>query len=227
MLYKSCSIQSVIARVIRNTRVQDSSFLYDMHEWIAEAMGLLKTSMSLDKAYADIKICFHKGKLPTGLMSIQAVEYKGKRLRMGLSQKHYSKEDVTFSDAFHKSEEVHKLEEGEHCYNIEMDYITTTIKEGCVRVHYLALPSDDDGYPLIPDNENYKEALYYYIRAKMIGAGFEDKVYREDVLLMRFETYGRRAINEITYPSVDKMESILQRDLYFVPPPNYYDNFFK
>jgi hypothetical protein len=81
--------------------------------------------------------------------------------------------------------------------------------------------------PLIPDNQNYKEALYLYVRAKMIGSGYQDKVYQEQTLMQRFETIGRRAINEITYPTPDEKEQQVKTQVRFIPPDNYWENFFR
>lgn len=41
--------------------------------------------------------------------------------------------------------------------------ITTTLEEGTILVAYLGYATDDDGCLLIPDDENLKEALQYYV----------------------------------------------------------------
>ena len=32
---------------------------------------------------------------------------------------------------------------------------------------YQAVPVDSDGYPMIPDNESFEEAIYWYINMKL------------------------------------------------------------
>jgi hypothetical protein len=112
-------------------------------------------------------------------------------------------------------------------YQIEMDYINTSIRDGEVRIHYLSQPLDKDGFPLIPDNENYKEALYYYVRAKMIGCGYKDTVYSERELMERYEMYAARAMGQIKYPSTDIVQSRIDAMVRFIPPQNYWENYFR
>lgn len=115
---------------------------------------------------------------------------------------------------------------GEHWYYTEMGYISTSIRDTWLRIHYKGIPLDGNGLPLIPDEENYKEALYYYCRAKMIGAGYEDRQFTEDKCMTRYEQYAEKAIRKISYPSVDQVESRMLNlnRLWF--PENYWDTFY-
>ena len=254
MIYQHDSIQTVIARVIRNTRIQDTSYLFDMNEWIPEAMGIMRTKYELSTKYQDININFHKGKLPCDLHHIKAVEWEYGRLREGNSSK-----DITTSQNNNIAQSYNiqvstlskmitptgnlmwtsaftpQLYEGTlglsyhktAYYQVEMGYISTSFADSLIRVHYAAVPCDEQGLPLIPDNEEYKQALYYYIRAMMIGAGYVDTVFNEQELTARFEMHAARAISQIRYPSVDIMEQRVNNHVRFVPQANYFDNFFR
>jgi hypothetical protein len=251
MLYNSTSLDEVIARIIRNTRVQDSSYLLDMVEWIPEAMGQMKTRYETVALYKDITINFHKGKLPCGEIYIDAVQYGCTRLPYSSTVKHYatghslSTPDTTevFTSVVEtKTNTANEnnifwtstQEAVKNCtineydwFAIEMGWITTSFADGVVRLYYRSQPLDDNGFPLIPDNENYKQAIYWYVRAMMIGAGFKDQVYNEADLMRRFETYARRAINEITYPTPEEKEQQLKVQVRLIPPSNYYENFYR
>lgn len=262
MLHKSCSIEEVIARIIRNTRIQDSSFILDFNEWIPEAMNHMKTRYDLKESFADVNVVYHKGKLPCDLVWLEAVEFEGVRLGKSLTAKHHAtghnihgasdpivntplfssiitvSHNQTYFDEdnlmYHS--DIQPLEgstldpecvqQPSKYYDIEMDYIVTSFSKGTVRLHYRARPSDQNGLPLIPDNENYKEAIYNYVRAKMQGAGYKDTVYREEELMRRFEMYAARAIGEITYPTPDEAEASMNM-VRFIPPANYWENFFR
>jgi len=263
MNFRSTSIDEVIARIIRNTRLQDSSFIPDMLEWIPEAMGQLKTSMELTYKYYDCTISFHKGKMPCGLIDLIAVEYEGARLPYSSTAKHYAtghnlanadpnmdsiptfqsviatvpndtyidQNNILWTSDISPTKTLKAVQSCDvhpsHWYSFEMDWMTTSIADGVLRLHYYSRPLDVNGLPLIPDNENYKEAIYCYVRAKLIGAGFKDTVYNERELMERFETYGRRAINEITYPTPDQKEQQVKTQVRLIPPDNYWSNFFR
>jgi hypothetical protein len=261
MIYTTTSIQEVLARVVRNTRLQDSSFLVDMNEWVPEAMGYMKTRMALETVYKDICVKYHKGRMPCGIVSLSAVQYGNCRLRYfkgprsadsqnsypsgspsvypGIPEKGVTAfgtqivkrpavdggEQVVFYET-----ELFKLNElafhGEHWYYTELDYFNTSFADGWIRAHFKRLPLDEDDMPLIPDDELYKEALYYYVRAKMIGAGYQDKQFNEQILMGRFEDYARRAMSRIRYPSVDEQDAKVERMSRLIMPEDYWSTFF-
>lgn len=265
MVYKQTKIDEVISRIIRNTRLQDSSYIEDFNEWIPEAMAQLQTTFALSYAVKTIPIKFHKGRLPCdmALEELLAVEYKGLRLPYSSTVKNPATghnlsnangnveptpifQSVILADS--NDTEVNQTNlmwsstaeptssltailgcdvHPSHWYATEPGWLVTSIIDGCVTLHYKGIPLDENGLPYIPDNENYKEAIYLYVRAKMIGAGYDDKVYKERELMERFEVIGKRAINEITYPTPDMKEQQLKTQVRFIPPENYYDNFFR
>lgn len=52
-------------------------------------------------------------------------------------------------------------------YNVNDNFIFVNFKDGFVFLAYDALPIDEDGFPLIPDNRRYKEAVKAFIRYKI------------------------------------------------------------
>lgn len=110
-------------------------------------------------------------------------------------------------------------------YYTELDYINTSFKCGKVILFYSALPTDDEGFPLIPDNGDYKEALYFFTRGKMIGRGFKDNVFKWQDCNAMFEHHAARAIGQIKYPSVDQVESKLEMTR-LIMPDDMYEKFF-
>jgi len=259
MIYQSTSMFEVIARVIRNTRVQDAGYLKDMEEWIPEAMGYMRTKYVTGLTFQDVHIAYHKGKLPCDALSVSAVQHGHGRLPLysgdvaanGFGSPvgadsvypgipvygqqafgtHLVKRpavdrgvDVSFYETDIKA--LCCLPCCEGWYYTELGFINTSFESGCVRVHYRGIPKDEQGLPLIPDEENYKQALYWYCRAMMIGAGFEDKVLSEQVCMQRFEEYAGRAMSRITYPSTDEMDAKVERLYRFVLPINYWSSYF-
>jgi hypothetical protein len=110
-------------------------------------------------------------------------------------------------------------------YKLQMNCIQTSFEEGNIVLHYRKLPTCKDGYPLVPDNENYKTALYWYVLSMLLGAGYEHKVFNYNMAFQNWEMFARRAINQITYPSVDRMERIYRAGTRLVPPEHFYEDF--
>lgn len=111
-------------------------------------------------------------------------------------------------------------------YKISGNCIQTSFECGFIKLHYLARPLGEDGYPLIPDNQNFRTALYWYVLGMLIGAGFEHPVFNYDKTQANFELYAARAIGEITYPSLDEAARINRSFVRLVPPTHFYEDFF-
>lgn len=243
-------MREVIGRIIRNTRLQDSSFIESMHDWIFEAVSMMKTKQTLQGDWEEVNVVFHKGQWPCGLVYVDAVEYNGNRLVHGGSVRPAEKEtaylnpangDIFFSEVnkvpttenhsiyVTKMTEARSLPAGKDYYTTDTPgYITTSFADGKVTVYFRRYPVDKDGIPMIPDNENFKQAIYWYVRAMMIGAGYPDKAFSYEQCFEKFEKlYAPRAVAEIRYPTPDEMEHRVNTFVRFMPPQNYYDNFFR
>lgn len=46
-------------------------------------------------------------------------------------------------------------------YNINFNKITAAFKTGVIQLQYLAMPVDDKGFPLVPDDVSFRDALFW------------------------------------------------------------------
>jgi hypothetical protein len=274
---KSTSVKEVIARVVRNTRLNDSSYLDDMLEWIPEGMDKLHTRSQMSSKSATLTVVDHVSeKLPCGLAYIDAVEVteiegaartgrlpEGAEIRFPQESPEDSgsvwvstpvvntitiTEELELDDGSiippgvykeytYSGKKTYIPKDGSdlvpdyetgiayHYYHRELDYIQTSFNIGEIKVHYLSRPVDKDGYPLVPDDEHYKTALYWYVRMMMIGAGWQDPIFSYLKCEEEWETNAREAINHIEYPSVDRMERIKNATTRLIPPATYWQDF--
>jgi len=126
-------------------------------------------------------------------------------------------------------EDIQKSQTNERArnyYRINGNYIQTSFESGHVRMHYLALPTDKEGYPLIPDNENVKYCLEWHIIRRLIGAGYEHKVFKYDYADAQWEKYAARAMNEVSYYSLDGAAKFYRSIVRLIPPDQFADDFF-
>lgn len=52
-------------------------------------------------------------------------------------------------------------------YFIKPGWIVTNKSKGFIKLAYKAIPTDERGYPLIPDLSSYQEAVYWYVVMKL------------------------------------------------------------
>jgi hypothetical protein len=95
--------------------------------------------------------------------------------------------------------------------------LQSSLKDEKLTIWYMSIPTDEQNFPIIPDNEYYMECLYWYNRMKLIEAGFEDKVFNHGMAQAEWEKWWARAIADVTYPTVSQMEEQIQRHLNLFP----------
>lgn len=111
-------------------------------------------------------------------------------------------------------------------YTIRGNKLQTSFESGYIRMSYWALPVCKEGYPLIPDNENYKQAIEWYIIRRLIGSGYEHKVFSYQYADEQFEKYANRGMNEVSYYSPDGAAKLNRTVVRLMPPRHFHSDYF-
>lgn len=115
-------------------------------------------------------------------------------------------------------------------YSMNENFIFTSFKDGAkVLMSYKAYPVDDCGFPLIPDNIKFKQAIQSYIRMKMDyrmwrKGKLDDKVYNHSE--REWAWYCGAATTAANIPSMDEMESLKQQWMHLIPRLNEHSKMF-
>lgn len=110
-------------------------------------------------------------------------------------------------------------------YKIQGNYLQTSFEEGYVKLHYLSIPVDKDGYPLIPDNDAYKQALEWYVIKRLIGSGYQHPVFSYQFADAEFEKYAARGMNEVSYYTPDGAARLNRSFVRLIPNYSQYLDF--
>lgn len=108
--------------------------------------------------------------------------------------------------------------------------IFTSFSEGEVEIAYKAIPVDEDGFPLLIDNETYLDALEAYIKMKVFTVKFDTGKISAQVLSNAQTEYAgaaRQVMMEFTMPSMSEMESITRMWNTMIKSPTHFDNGFR
>jgi len=105
-------------------------------------------------------------------------------------------------------------------YIITPNYIKTNARTGYVMMAYQAIPTDSEGYPLVPDDVDFLEALYWYVTMKLLYPEWKlgrvrDEVYYDARRSWNFNC--KKAYGNAMMPNVDQLESIKNQWLRLVP----------
>ena len=232
---KTVSYKAILDKVIR-----DFGFNYDVHEeegleWLAEFMAHTNVPMVLENNIAYIKVCDGRAELPFDLHKIGQVSYltsvnnlqeaecgKGRMFPMRWA-----------TDYFHKRYHLDDRDytsESEQTYTVEGGFIFTSFNEGYLAMSYNAIPTDEDGYPVIPAEQQWLEAGSHYIGHKIARKLWMQGQLRPDVyqIIERDrDWYFAQAVNHAKqWNGVDEAESMQNSHLRTIPDVQAHASFF-
>lgn len=113
------------------------------------------------------------------------------------------------TDSFHMSHRHNK--HAGLTYKIQGSVIITSIPDGKIEMAYMAMPIDDEGYPLIPDNSSYSRALEAYIKLQWFTMLFDMGKISPQVLNNTQQQYAwavGQAQTDLIRPTIDQLEAI-------------------
>jgi len=113
------------------------------------------------------------------------------------------------TDSFHLSDR--KPVSTDRTYKLQGDVIFTSLKDGKVEISYRAVPVDEEGYPLLPDDRIYIRALENYIKLQWFTIQFDLGKITPQVLQNTQQEYAwtvGQAQSSLILPSIDQMQAI-------------------
>lgn len=118
-----------------------------------------------------------------------------------------------------------------YCYKLDHGYIFTNFESGYVIASYRGLPIDADGFPMIPEDQKFQEALKWHLIYKIdyrnwrLNPSPQNAAIKNDSELQR-DWYVGAARNKSHIPSIDKMEAIKNMWVRSIPKMNEHKNGF-
>jgi hypothetical protein len=162
------SLKEIMWKVMRNPLVADYITYEDAAEFAIEALRLIGSPLILETKISDlIKLNTYKAAVP-----LNSIKILGIREICDLEDYENGAVALTYAtNTFHKSENCETEYEQcpeEYTYTVENGVIKTSFEEGYIQVAYKCLSTDQEGYPLIPDDQDTKFAIEYYILFKYL-----------------------------------------------------------
>lgn len=115
-------------------------------------------------------------------------------------------------------------------YKINNNFIFLSTEEGIIEISYRALMIDKEGYPMIPDNQSFEDALYYYIiKEHLFGLLAVGKVTQSfyDKVEQDYSWYVGQATNNLKLAGMDHWEETMNGIRRLIQPQNLSDNGYK
>jgi len=115
-------------------------------------------------------------------------------------------------------------------FDINNNHLTLSVKEGQVCMAYLAIPTDEEGLPLIPEDTSYQLAVKKYLTMKIDYIAWRRGELAQPVFQhseQEWTWYVGQAGNKAKMPNIDQMEGIKNQVMRLLPKVNHHETFFR
>lgn len=192
------SIRQILDNILDHPMLQDVT-LERAVNYAVELIRKIGMPKIFEEKTAILEICDYRAKLPCdfdNMIQVRLADHDHRIFRAA-------------SDSFHLSPIRHYS--ADLTYKIQNSAIFTSISKGMIEIVYKAIPTDCDGFPLIPDNSSFAEALEYYIKKKQFTKLFDQGKITAQSYAQCCKDYAwavGQARADLTMPTLDEMESI-------------------
>jgi len=237
------SVKNIIAKVYRDLSLKDEEDFMSMIEWSAEALDFIHVYPQYTHETICIPINSYKTELPCDFIDVEYVEYNGHNLletnnpfgpqttlgNQGVYYTPYSYNQAKIQNAVFVHPDNLSYNKNGYSVKIENGWLKTSFKEGKVNMIYIAQPMDDEGYPLVPDEPSFREALYWYITYKYLYPkvlhGEISNQFYEDAY-NKWQWYCNQAGAEAIMPNAMQLENLKRSFISLKPRVDLFNSFY-
>lgn len=221
------SIKSIIAKLYRDLGVNYELPEDSIIEWVAEALNLIGAFAQYSQLEDCLDLSNGKTKLPCNFHKLVSITYEGHPMYWSdrTNAKNYGCEECSVP--------VCQNSNCNTTFYINDSYIITNIDKTITKgicVVYLGIPTDAEGYPLVPDDVMYDKALSAYVvmmldRIEWRKGKLPDKVKEDSQFEWQF--YVNSARGAANMPNVQQLENLKNIMRRLLPVSNDYKRDFK
>src|SRR6218665_91109 len=235
---KYISINEIINKVYRDMGMADQINFGDAVEWAGEAIDIIGAPFHLIEKVRSVRVEHYKAEIPCDLHYIITISGKETTLE-DIEDESCDAEKLCYipmrysTDTFHHWYCKHSNDckcLSDYTYKVNDNFLFTNFKEGRILISYKAIPVDDNGYPKIPDDPKFKEAVAGQIKWRLAFIKVMEGKMQEGIL-NKIERdrdwYIGAAQTRAQMPSIDMAESLKNNWLRLIPKINQHADGFK
>lgn len=218
-------IQEVLSRALRHPAMKDVN-LEQAVQYAIDFIHIFGLPEMYEDREVEIDIENHRGQLPCDLISINQVKDLCTHSCLR------SMTDTFFPTNYQRGKKTAGYigYADELTFKVQNHIIFTSFENGKIKVNYKAIPVDENGFPVIPDNPTYLKTLELYIKVEVFTILFDEKKISRDILQNAQQQYAWRAgqlTSEYNIPSESEMESICRSWTTLIQRTTDFDNGWK
>ena len=206
------TLNIILDRIRRNSLLSDIPF-ETVVDYAIDFMRIVGIPTSFLNKIVKIHIEDYRGEMPCDFYEVNQVRPLFNNQPQGAFRH--------TTDTFHLSNI--KPCKTDFTYTIQNSCIFTSIKNGDIEMAYKAIPVDDEGYPLIPDNAAFIRALESYIKKQYFTILFDKGELHQSILQNVKQEYAfnvAQASAALIMPNQDEMQDIVDQNSRLIPRTN-------
>ena len=169
-------------------------------QYVLQFIGIFGVPQMFKDEEAEICIQDYRGLLPCDLIEINQVKKVSDNIPLRQMTATFNPDGTIYNEHKH-----------EYSFKTQGRVIFTSFKDGDIKISYKSIPVDEEGLPMLLDNEKYLNALELFIKSKVFTVLFECSKISSQVLQHTEQEYSWAAgqlHSEFKMPSISQMESI-------------------
>lgn len=209
------SLREILSRVTRHPKLQGVD-LETAIQYALDYFALVGAPQMYEPKIAWVKISKFQGELPCDLVRIEQVRD---------AKTHIILRSMT--DTFNGYSRCDHR--GKMTFRSQNRVITTSFESGDVEVAYLAVKTDKDGIPMLPEGI-FVQALEAYIKMKVFEVLADEDKIRPDTLKRAQQDYAwlnGKCVNMFKMPSESEMQTITGMMHRLIPSTDEFETGFK
>lgn len=194
MAEQNTSIKKILDSCLRHPLMQDLS-LETAVDYAVDFLRIVGVPSMFSEKVIYLKVDNYRAKLPCDYYKVIQVRPKGRPALIAST-------DSFFMGGRYRDEN--------NTYKIQGNIIYTSLEDDTLELAYLAIETDKDGYPLIPDNSSFTRALELYIKKQWFTILFDLGKINPNVLQNTQQEYAWAVgdcMTEFNRLSIDEMEA--------------------
>lgn len=214
----------ILWKILKNPLCSELTY-EEAAEYALEFIRLLGAPVAYISKPEKIKLSCYKAEMPCDVLYLEGAKYLGRN--EGQDYNGIAMREST--NVYHVTPgEVQNL--SEYTYKVQKGIFFASKEEGYVQLIYKAIATDEEGMPLIPDDQDVLLGMEYYVMSRyleplwLVGK-VTDKAF--EYINQKRYFYMPAAFTSLQMPGVDKMESIMNGLNRILINDSAHQNFFR
>lgn len=201
------SIKETIGRFLREYGIDDSSYIADIPIWVEEAVSLIGIPNYYVIRKEVIEIDRNKGILPCDIEHIYGY-FVSANCSDDVTRDNYRR--LVIRNAPLIGNGITSVNHETAYGTVDGNFLNTSFYKGKVMVVYKGIPLDCDGFPLVPKNAEFNQAIQFYFIYRMALSGFKHPVIDFQTAYDLWEKHYPRAGNSINWMDLQEYQEFTE-----------------